>query len=106
MTPSRELPELCQGLLDREQLSALVADLTELTQVQEVLLKGGEFSMAERSHMNLEIALEYLVRGQLRGVQVRYSWNGSHWMDTLLRSPEGIRLVRMPAPDLPESAQG
>ena len=96
-----ELPELCEGELDPKLLAALVDDLTRLTHIHEILLKGGELSLAERSHLNLESAIQHLQEGRLRGVQVRYSWNGESWMDTLLRSPKGIRLVRMPVPTAP-----
>ena len=93
-----KLPELCQGELTPELLGALVVDLTTLTQIESVLLKGGEFTMAERSQMKLAEAVDLLRSKKVRGVQVHYSWDGVAWLDTLLHSETGIKVVRMPAP--------
>lgn len=96
-----ELPELCEGVLDPPTLQRLVADLEGLTEIQDVILKGGEFTMAERSAMSLGDAVELLWAGGTRGVQVRYGWKGECWTDTMLRLPNGVRLVRMKAPVAP-----
>ena len=44
---------------------------------------------------DLRQAVAALQDGRLRGVQVRYEWQGRQWLDTLLRSQEGLRLVRL-----------
>jgi hypothetical protein len=33
-------------------------------------------------------------RGELRGIQVRYRWNGAEWLDTLLGLDSVVRIVR------------
>ena len=94
--PNIELSELCQGVLSAELLDTLIYDLTSLTEIESVIVKGGEFSMAERTQMDLRTAVEHLKAKNLRGVQIRYGWEGKAWLDTLLNSPEGVKLVRMP----------
>ena len=89
------MPELTQGVLDEATLEALLDDLTGLTEILEVQIKGGEFSRARRVDEDLRQAVAALRGGQLRGVQVRYLWEGQQWLDTLLRNLEGVRLVRM-----------
>lgn len=91
-----ELPEICQGILDSERLWELVNDLTRLTRIHEISVKGGDFSLAERTKVTLETAVELLLQGQVRGVQVWYTWNDTVWADTLLRISGGIKIVRMP----------
>lgn len=95
--PTPALPDLCEGMLDKPTLDRLVTDLEALAKIDEVLLKGGEIQMAERSSLSLERAVELLWNRQTRGVQVRYRWDGDTWLDTMLRLPDGVRLVRMRA---------
>ena len=92
------LPELVEGTVDATLLEQLVRDLTSLTTIQEIHLKGGAASHAERSHVGLPEAVDLLVGGQLRGLQVRYLWQNVGWIDTLLRTPGGIKIVRTKEP--------
>lgn len=92
---SGALPQLQQAELDAETLARLVSDIQALTEVDEVLLKGGSTAIASTQRLSLADAVEALQRGQTQGVQVRYRYQGGRWWDTLLRSPQGIRLVRI-----------
>ena len=87
------LPELVEGTVDATLLEQLVRDLTSLTTIQEIQLKGGAASHAERSHVGLPEAVDLLV-----GLQVRYLWQNVGWIDTLLRTPGGIKIVRTKEP--------
>lgn len=89
------LPSLQEAILDTEMLARLLSDIEGLTQVDEVLLKGGSTAMASTQRLSLAEAVGVLQRGQAQGVQVRYRYQGGCWWDTLLRSPQGIRLVRI-----------
>ncbi len=89
------LPSLQEAILDTEMLARLLSDIEGLTQVDEVLLKGGSTTMAATQHLSLTQAVEALQCGQAQGIQVRYRYQGGRWWDTLLRSPQGIRLVRI-----------
>lgn len=94
----RAFPELVEGLVDTATLEQLVRDLMALTTIYEIQLKGAATSHAERSEVGLPEAVELLVKGQGRGLQVRYLWEGTGWIDTLLRTPKGIRIVRTKEP--------
>lgn len=89
------LPELQESLLDAQTLEQLASDLLSLAQVEEVLLKGGAAAMTTGKAVSLTEALEALQQGRVLGVQVLYRYGGTGWRDTLLRTPHGIRLVRI-----------
>lgn len=92
------LPQLQESLLDAETLEQLVSDLQRFAQVDEVLFKGGATAMTSGRAVSLLEALESLRQGRTLGVQVRYRYAGASWWDTLLRTPHGIRLVRIEHP--------
>ncbi len=92
------LPELHAAKIDAATLAALLEDLEAFTQIEEVLVKGGARTFAPLGDAGLRAAAELLVRGEIRGFQVRYRHEGAEWRDTLLRDGEGFRLVRMATP--------
>jgi hypothetical protein len=89
------LPSLQEAVLDAATLARLVSDIQGLAVVDEVLLKGGGAAMASTQRRTLAEAVDALQQGQVMGVQVRYRYQGQAWWDTLLRVPQGIRLVRI-----------
>jgi hypothetical protein len=89
------LPRLQEALLDVGTLEQLARDLQSFAQVDEVLLKGGAVAMTSGRPVSLPEALEALRQGRALGVQVRYRYDGTSWWDTLMRTPQGIRLVRI-----------
>lgn len=97
---SSDLPlaELTQAVLDHATLEALVRDLGSQTQILSLTTKQGEQRRAQSAGDSLVEAVEALKQGKLRGVQVHYLWRGQEWLDTLLRGPEGIKIVRTLAP--------
>jgi hypothetical protein len=88
------LPELTQSELDGETLVSLVQDLTSQTQILEVLTKGGLCARADKTELTLEEAVTALCAGAVRGVQIRYVWEGTQWLDTLINNQGTIRIVR------------
>lgn len=92
---SETLPELSQGYLDAAALERLFAELASAASVREVRIKGGATRMAERGLVPLSEALERLRAGELRGVQVLYSFEGSSWCDTILAQEGAWRVCRM-----------
>lgn len=90
-------PRLQQGALDPATLDALFADLAQCTQIDEVQIKGAADGRAVRL-AGLDAARAALATGA-RGVQIRYRWDGSAWLDTILRTPAGVRLVRTAIPE-------
>lgn len=94
------LPELTHGLLDAGLLKQLFADLASCAQVLEVTAKAGTRRMttaaAGGGRLSLDEALALLANRSVRGVQVRYRYDGAEWCDTLLCADGGgWRVVRM-----------
>ena len=96
LNDASDLPELHQGNLDWEYVDDLARDLSQLTQIYSVVprIRGATPGQAPPQY-SLDEAFAGLRAGTLMGVQVRYSYNGEDWCDTLLPSPGGARLVRM-----------
>lgn len=98
------LPDLHQGLLDDATVDQLFRDLASFARILEIIPKFADRRPVEdgASVLSLEEARSLLQSGAVRGVQVRYQHEGAQWWDTLMRTPQGVRLVRIrhefPAP--------
>lgn len=90
-----QLPALSEALLDPAILDQLLADIASCAQLLEVVVKGGSQRRASGARADLEEARRLLAGGEIRGLQLRYRFEGVEWWDTLMRAPEGIRLVRI-----------
>ncbi len=90
-----QLAELHQAELDEATVDQLFTDIAALTQVIEVLPKYQSQVYAPDTPITLEDARELLRIGAVRGVQVRYRHDGAQWWDTLMRTPTGVRVVRI-----------
>jgi transcriptional regulator of nitric oxide reductase len=93
--PEPLLAELTAGHLDHERLATVIADIATQTKVIEVIVKGASTARSDGSPWELQEAASALQTGSIRGVQVRYQWQGDEWWDTFLRDGDGVRLVRM-----------
>ncbi|QRO00540.1 hypothetical protein JRI60_16635 [Archangium violaceum] len=89
------LPQLQDAILDAETLEQLFRDIQRCTVVSEVLLKGGALAMASEKSVPLDEALAALREARVLGVQIRYWYDGANWWDTLMRTPKGVRLIRI-----------
>ena len=69
MIEKADLPPLTQSCLDECTLEALLDDLSSLTEILEVTVKGGEFDRAEKTSLALRPAVKALQAGLVRGVQ-------------------------------------
>jgi hypothetical protein len=96
--PRPELPPLWQAELDDPALDQLLADLAAAAEVHSVQAKGDARALAPTDPLTLDAAGRRLKAGEVRGVQVRYRYDGRDWTDTLLRTPAGYRLTRIAAP--------
>lgn len=96
--PSPELEPLYAGELDGALFEDYLADLEELAEVRQILVKEGPEARAEGTPLNLDQARMLLLTGSVRGVQLRYRHQGVEWIDTLVRGPDTIRLLRVEAP--------
>jgi hypothetical protein len=96
LSDGSELPELHQGVLDSATLDQLVLDIETCTELLEVIPKfGPESYVGEETVIDLKTAVSMLVAGELRGAQVRYKHEGVQWWDTLMATPQGVRIVRI-----------
>lgn len=98
---SLDLPELQDAMLDDTSLGLLLSDLSEHAEVLEIRTKGGATATAEQVS-DLTSAASLLKAGAVRAIQLTYVFDGEVWTDTLMRTPAGVRLVRMAAPVLKE----
>ncbi|MBX3743796.1 MAG: hypothetical protein KF833_00665 [Verrucomicrobiae bacterium] len=89
------LPELNQAVLDSETLGRLFRDLSQCAEIVEVIPKFADRRMVEEGRLTLEEARALLESGAVRGVQVRYRYQGADWWDTLMVTGAGVRLVRI-----------
>jgi hypothetical protein len=92
------LPELQDEVVDDETVRGLFADLSELTRVLEIKLKGGLTEHSESGSLDLSSAESQLLGGSVHGVQILYEFEDELWCDTLMRVDGGTRLVRMQSP--------
>lgn len=86
------LPELYEAMLDEATLAVLLDDITRCGEI-----RGVQVRIAGRSNLEQTWSeAEQLFRtGAAHSLQASYRHGGETWRDTLLRTPAGIRLVRM-----------
>ena len=88
--------EMVQSVIDGDTLDDLVRDLGACTDVIGVLVKrGGGHVGEEDMGMDLMAGRVMLEREDVRGMQVRYLYEGYTWMDTLMKVKRGYQLVRV-----------
>jgi len=95
--PEIELPELSEAELDEVGLRALFRDIALATEIDEIRCKQAPAQRADPSGISADEALEWLLEGRVRGVQVRYRYQGESWCDTILATAGGHRVVRVAA---------
>ena len=89
-----EFPDMHQGLLDDDTVEQYFRDL-EHAQVFQVLVKGAPQKYAGQERFELSQGRDLFSGGEIRGLQIRYLWDGTVWWDTLMCSPRGTRIVRV-----------
>ncbi len=90
------LAPLTSAMIDEGTLQALFDDLIALTAIELVQVKGGPTDHA--GAYSLDDGRRAFQAGA-RGLQVRYRWQGDTWMDTVMRTPDGTRIVRIRLPN-------
>jgi hypothetical protein len=98
MSEQPPLPDLQQSVLDPDTLAQLFSDLGSLTEILEVIPKAlAESYVPESSEIGLDEGRRMLLSGVVRGLQIRYRYQGSQWWDTLLpdAASGGFRIVRI-----------
>lgn len=93
------LPEMCEAVLSRDDVLALVADLQAHAQITGTLCKTAPQQQTPSDSIPLETAVEQLFARNVTAIQIRYAYDGHEWTDTLLNTPTGLRLVRCQHPN-------
>lgn len=90
-----ELPELHSSVLDLAQVEQLLADIEHCTELQEILPKYAAQAHVLNRTVTLAEARELLASRQVRGLQLRYHYDGADWWDTLMVADDKFRIVRI-----------
>ena len=91
-----KLPDLNQATLDWAGVEVLLRDIAACTQVTEIIPKAlAQGYVADGVALTLADARRLLEERAVRGLQIRYRYDGADWWDTLMVLPEGWRLVRI-----------
>lgn len=93
-----ELPPVYAEDLDDDAVRDLLRDIELRGSILEVRLKGGAQARATPARQGWEAARSAFASGQVVGLQVRYAHEGAVWCDTLMRTRDGVRLVRTRPP--------
>lgn len=96
--PEVPLPPVQTALLDAATFAQLLADVEALGGPLEVLVKWRPEEHTAARGPSLAEARSAVEQGRALGLQLRYTYQGCLWMDTLMRTEEGLRLVRIAHP--------
>lgn len=88
-----------EAMLDPATLQRLFIDLDGAAEVLAVLAKGGGTTRAHGGTMTLEEGRQLFMSNKIKGLQIRYRYEGAEWWDTLMHTPEGVRIVRIEQED-------
>lgn len=94
------LPPMREALLSTEQVEALFTDIAGLASDVQLMQRANKAQRATAQAANtkeqLALAKTALVNGDVPRVQIRYRWEGSLWIDTLVnQESQGFKLVRI-----------
>jgi hypothetical protein len=88
-------PEVTQSTLDDVTVLALFDDIAELCEVLAIIIKGHAVARASSTAVNLNEARALFLSKSIQGLQIRYRHDDAEWWDTLMHTPEGMRIVRV-----------
>jgi hypothetical protein len=92
------LTEIKEAILDDAELRKLFADIATYSRVEEVTMKASPRARSEVVRRLPELYLK-LIERRVYGAQIRYEFDSGCWLDTLVTTPSGCRLVRVRLPD-------
>ena len=88
------VPLMVEGLIDAAMLHQLFVDLAGNATIISVREKGTPTSYAPAEELSASAAMERLLAGTTRAVQIRYQFDGHEWTDTIMLIGTGFRVVR------------
>lgn len=89
------LPTLYEAQLDAAQVKDLFTDLEHGAQIHEVRTKHGGTTRSKLGAADLPSLSAQLWGSERQSLQIIYTHKGRTWIDTLMRTTEGVKLVRM-----------
>lgn len=89
-------PEIFQADWNREQVAALFDDLERGAIVKHVQVRTPSGAGLQDAAVTLRQAQELLDAGAAQAIQIHYDFEGRTWCDTLLASPDSVRIIRTP----------
>ncbi len=92
-----ELPTVHDAIVDRDTVEQLFFDIANAAELREVLIKTHATRMADRGETSLDSARTAIVQGAAAAVQIRYRHAAIEWLDTILKTSAGYRIVRIQA---------
>jgi hypothetical protein len=91
-----ELPALHATTLEFAQVEQLLTDIEVCTELQEILPKyAAQGHVPETGQVTLAQARELLSTRAVRGLQLRYRYEGADWWDTVMVLGDQFRVVRI-----------
>jgi len=91
-----ELPDLQEASLDWDAVHCVLADLDDFVTLVE--LQGRDAHGTIVALQEIPLALQQLQDGTVVALQIVYQFADQVWCDTLMREPQGARLLRMLSP--------
>ena len=88
-----DLADLQRAVLDESTLDTLLADIAALCVIEAIAFKSGAELYSDNASRSIDEVKPALERGT--AVQLRYTFRGEGWCDTLLPGMTGTLLVRM-----------
>lgn len=89
------LPPMNDAVLSNEEVAQLFRDIRVCTQQVEVVVKAGPGHVAPSQPYTLDDAETLVASRSVRGVQLRYRYDGAAWCDTLMLQRDAVRLIRV-----------
>lgn len=89
------IPALYEAELDAEQVRDLFTDLEHAAQIHEVRVKSGGTLRSTPTVPDLAALSVQLWSGSNQSLQIIYTHKQRTWIDTLMRTATGAKLVRM-----------
>lgn len=90
-----DIPDVHESFLDRETYEQVLDDIAAVTEILDVIVKGAPERHAREEDIGLQAARELFESGTVQAFQMRYRWDGLEWRDTVMRTPKGVKIVRI-----------
>jgi hypothetical protein len=87
-------PMLYEAVWQREQLLQLFADLNQAAEIQHVQVRTDVDGIRREHAVTLKEAQAMYAAGQVAAIQIRYSFDGEQWCDTVMIDATTARIIR------------